>query len=93
MITFLPHIEIIPIDPNCLAEDWDDYSTAPSSSSGFKSHENGSVDLFEEEDVPPKLLNPSYCKDVLVPSKPSDPSLGKLFSRCFRRQHVLIIFF
>lgn len=59
-----PKLEIISIDPNYL-EDWDDddlenddddeysseCSSTPSisSSSGFKSHENDSEDLFEED--------------------------------------------
>lgn len=73
-----PKLEIVSIDPNYMEyDDWDECScsTTPSisSSSGFKSHENDSEDLFEED-----ILNQQHIisssKDISIAS---DQSYGK----------------
>jgi hypothetical protein len=72
-----PKLEIVSIDPNYMEYDWDDSScsTTPSisSSSGFKSHENDSEDLFEE-DLLHQQHNRSSFKEISIAS---DPSFGK----------------
>lgn len=69
-----PKLEIVSIDPNYMECDWDDCScsTTPSisSSSGFKSQENDSEDLFEEEMIH-QQHNRSSCKDTSIASDPS----------------------
>lgn len=80
---FTPKLEIVSIDPNYIEDDeWDeesdcsDCSTTPSisSSSGFKSNENDSEDL-SEEDIQQKPHNTSSSKDVSIVS--DDQSFGK----------------
>lgn len=73
-----PKLEIVSIDPDYLEyDDWDECScsTNPSisSSSGFKSHENDSEDLFEE-DILDQQHNMSSSKDISIAS---DRSYGK----------------
>lgn len=74
-----PKLEIVSIDPNYMEYEWDDCSctTTPSisSSSGFKSHENDSEDLFEEELIH-QQHDRSSCKDTSIAS---DPSYGMGF--------------
>lgn len=81
----IPKLEIVSIDPNCMDyDDWDDdddddgssCSTTPSisSSSGFKSHENDSEDLYEEDNSR-RPHNISSSKDLSIAS---DQSYGKL---------------
>lgn len=78
-----PKLEIIPIDPNYLEyDDWDDEcscSTTPSisSSSGFKSHENDSEDLFEEDTLD-EQHNLSSSKHISIAN---DRSYGKFSKR------------
>ncbi|KAG4067951.1 hypothetical protein HA402_010637 [Bradysia odoriphaga] len=75
-----PKLEIVSIDPNCMEyDDWDDNdddddggsscSTTPSisSSSGFKSHENDSEDLFDEDNLRRPHNIPS-SKDLSIAS-------------------------
>lgn len=73
-----PKLEIVSVDPNYMEyDDWDECSctTTPSisSSSGFKSHENDSEDLFEE-DMLHQPHNRSSSKDISIVS---DQSYGK----------------
>lgn len=69
-----PKLEIVSIDPNYVEYDWDECScsTTPSisSSSGFKSHENDSEDLFEDEMIHQEH-NRSSGKDTSIASDPS----------------------
>lgn len=77
-----PKLEIVSVDPNYMEyDDWDECScksssTTPSisSSSGFKSHENDSEDLYEEDNMLHQPHNGSSSKDVSVAS---DQSYGK----------------
>lgn len=76
-VILAPKLEIISIDPNYMEYEWDDCSCSTtrsiSSSSGFKSHENDSEDLFEE-DIIHQQHNGSSCKDISIAS---DRSYGK----------------
>ncbi len=88
-----PKLEIVSIDPNYMEyDDWDEEcsscSTTPSisSSSGFKSHENDSEDLFEEDILhqPHNILSSS--KDVSINSDQSYGKYFRLYSRCVDRK-------